>query len=505
MSGFGDDRSHRSSAIGKKENFMLVLNGFATIADVVALAEGSEQVSVAPATLEAVRRAHRVAAEVSTRGDIYGRTTGVGANRATAVSPSDSEYGMRLLRSHAVDAGDPLDDRTVRAMLAVRLIQLCVPGAGLDPAILAGLETMLNEDALPEVRQYASIGTGDLAPLAGTALTLIGERPASKPLTPMAQWGADSALPFMSSSALTVGRGCLALEELLRLERASSVIYTLSFLALDGNPQALSSIAAKAAAAPYVGIVADRLRTILATTGQPGVRPARIQDPYGLRVYPVAQASVVASLHTLERQLEQTLNAAQENPLFDVEQETVIHHGAFYQASLSLELDGTTLALALTAPITHSRIRMLNDPDTNGGNAFLAGDADGSSGLMMVEYVAAGAIAEIRNAAQPASAGTLVLSRGAEEDATFASQGVQQLERSIAAYRVLLCCELVGAVRLLRQRGLDDRFSGIVGDTLVLTAVLPRDDQDRDLRGDVALAESLLDDIGRLVAAEPRL
>ena len=206
---------------------MLVLNGSATIADVVALADRREQVSVSPATVAAVRRAHQVAADLSTRYDIYGRTTGVGANRATSVSPSDSEYGMRLLRSHAVDAGDPLDDRTVRAMLAVRLIQLCVPGAGLDPAILAGLETMLNDDALPELRQYASIGTGDLAPLAGTALTLIGERPASKPLTPMAQWGADSALPFMSSSALTVGRGCLALEELSRLDRASSVIYVL--------------------------------------------------------------------------------------------------------------------------------------------------------------------------------------------------------------------------------------------------------------------------------------
>ncbi|MDT5402887.1 MAG: histidine ammonia-lyase [Mycobacterium sp.] len=484
---------------------MLVLNGSATIADVVALADRSEQVSVAPSTLAALRRAHHLAAELSTRNDIYGRTTGVGANRTTAVSPSDTEYGMRLLRSHAVDAGDPLDDRTVRAMLAVRLIQLCVPGAGLDPAILAGLEAMLNEDALPELRQYASVGTGDLAPLAGTALTLIGERPASKPLTPMAQWGADSALPFMSSSALTVGRGCLALEELSRLERASSVVYTLSFLALEGNPQALSAIAAQAAAAPYAGIVADRLRTIQATTGVQDVRPARIQDPYGLRVYPVAQASVVASLHSLEGQLERTLNAAQENPLFDIEHETVIHHGAFYQASLSLELDGITLALALTAPITHSRIRMLNDPDTNGGNAFLADDADGSSGLMMVEYVAAGAIAEIRNAAQPASAGTLVLSRGAEEDATFASQGVQQLERSIAAYRVLLCCELVGAVRLLRQRGLDDKFGGVVGDTLAVTAVLTRNDEDRDLRGDVALAESLLDEVGRLVAAEPRL
>lgn len=479
---------------------MLVLNGAATIADVVTLADGREQVEVAAETFAGVERAHRLAAELSTRVEVYGRTTGVGANRTTAVSPTDADYGMRLLRSHAVDAGDPLDDRTVRAMLAVRLAQLCVPGAGLDPAILTGLQTMLNEDALPELRQYASIGTGDLAPLAGTALTLIGERPASKPLTPMAPWGADSALPFMSSSALTVGRSCLALDELTRLERASSLIYTLSFLALNGNPQALSVSAADAAAFPYVHTVSDRLRGSLADAGAPHApAPARIQDPYGLRVYPVAQASLVASLHTLGGQLERTLNTAQENPLFDIERGTVVHHGAFYQASLSLELDGTTLAMALTAPITHSRIRMLNDPDSNGGNAFLAADAGGSSGLMMIEYVAAGAIAEIRNAAQPASAGTQVLSRGAEEDATFASQGVQQLERSIAAYRVLLCCELVGAVRLLRQRELDGTFNGIVGDAMALALSLPRNDEDRDLRGDVLLAESLLDGLGRLV------
>src|SRR5258705_5919188 len=123
---------------------------------------------------------------------------------------------------------------------------------------------------------------------------------------------------------------------------------------------------------------------------------------------------------------------------------------------------------------------------------------------MMVEYVAAGAIAEIRSSAQPASVGTLVLSRGSEEDATFASQGALQLERSIAAYRLLLCCELVGAVRLLRQRGLDDQFSGGVGDALALADVLPRETEDRDLRGDIGLAESLLDDIGRLVPPDTR-
>ena len=305
----------------------------------------------------------------------------------------------------------------------------------------------------------------------------------------------------MSSSALTVGRSCLAVDELIRLERASSVIYMLSFVALDGNPSAFSPVAALAAAAPQVETVATRLRSLFAGDGDPNREPARIQDPYGLRVYPVAHASVVASLNSLVAQLERAMNVAQENPLFDADGDQVVHHGAFYQAALSLELDGATLALALTAPITHSRIRMLNDPDTNGGNAFLASNSAGSSGLMMVEYVAAGAIAEIRNAAQPASVGTLVLSRGAEEDATFASQGVLQLERSVAAYRVLLCCELVGAVRLLRQRRIEDRFTGVLADALALAAALPRDDEDRDLRGDLAAAEPLLDELGRLIPA----
>jgi histidine ammonia-lyase len=478
---------------------MVELSGTGRIGDVVVLADGRDRVSVSAKVLDAVARRYDDAADLSTRFATYGRTTGVGANRLAAIPADDPDYGMRLLRSHAVDAGDPLTARTVRSMLAVRLIQLCVPGAGLDPAILDGLARMLNDNALPELLQYASIGTGDLAALAGTALTLIGERPATAPLTPMPPWGADSALPFMSSSALTVGRSCLSVDELTRLERASSVIYMLSFLALDGNPSAFSPVAARAAAAPQVESVATRLRSLFGDDKHSERTPARIQDPYGLRVYPVAQASVVASLDTFVGQLERTLNSAQENPLFDAEGDQVVHHGAFYQASLSLELDGATLALALTAPITHSRIRMLNDPESNGGNAFLAADVDGSSGLMMVEYVAAGAIAEIRNAAQPASVGTLVLSRGAEEDATFASQGALQLERSVAAYRVLLCCELVGAVRLLRQRRLGDRFAGVLGEAFALVADLPRNDQDRDLRGDIAAAELLLDDLGRLV------
>ena len=86
---------------------MIVLNGTGTIADVVTLADRRDQVAISPDVLEVVGRAYARAADLSTRFPTYGRTTGVGANRSTPVLPDDKDFGMRLLRSHAADAGDP--------------------------------------------------------------------------------------------------------------------------------------------------------------------------------------------------------------------------------------------------------------------------------------------------------------------------------------------------------------------------------------------------------------
>lgn len=64
----------------------------------------AEPVSLTPAALERVATAHRGAAEAAERGPVYGRTTGVGANRGVQVD-AEAEgidgHGRRLLRSHA--------------------------------------------------------------------------------------------------------------------------------------------------------------------------------------------------------------------------------------------------------------------------------------------------------------------------------------------------------------------------------------------------------------------
>ncbi|WP_082485132.1 aromatic amino acid lyase [Rathayibacter sp. Leaf296] len=477
---------------------MITLDGSLGIDGVVALADRSRRPALGDGQLDRIAAAATAATAIADRHPVYGRSTGVGANRTTAVA-ADHGHALRLLRSHAVDAGPALPARAVRAMLAVRLNQLCLPGSGIDPRVASGLLRMLELDALPEVRSLGSLGTGDLTALAGTALALLGERPTTHPLPPLEPWGAESALAFISSNALTIGRACLAVEELSRLERAARVVLAMSAVALGAEPGAFSPRAADAAAAPGVAEVSASVRQLLAGVGDDRILAARVQDPYGFRVVPHTQGALLAGRRALADQAEALLGTAQENPLFDPASGTVVHHGGFFQTALALAGESASLALAGTTSTTLSRIRLLNEPEYSGQRPFLAAGPAGASGLMMVEYVAAAAIAEIRAAAHPASLGTVSLSRGTEDDAPFTAQAIAQLERAVPAYRVLLSCELVGAVRALRQRGRASGHAGLLGQAVALVASLPSDDSDRDLRGDLDEAGVLLDGLATIL------
>lgn len=467
---------------------MINFDGHVSIEDVVAVARDHASITIAPSTLDAVTRTHDIAQVLSESVPTYGRTTGVGANRIVTVDREDEEHGLRLLRSHAVDAGNPLPAVMVRAMLAVRLAQLSIPGSGIRPDILPALSKMLDTDALPEVLEFGSVGTADLAALAAVALALMGERPTTPTIVPMERWGLDSALPFMSSSALTLGRACLVLEDLRELLDASVAVFSLSFVGLRGNRSPFSVAAARAGATPHLGEVCEVLRRFLGSTGD----AARIQDPYALRAFATTLAPVYDARDQLDGLVSTLINTAQENPLFVDMQ--VVHHAGFHQAALGLKADALAMALAAQTPLTVSRIRLMSEPDFTGQRPFLASEKVGASGVMMVEYVAGAAVGELYACAQPNSLSTVTLSRGVEEDASFAPVAIGQLERAIRAARVLLGSELLIGTRLLRQQGVDpsDLPSDEMRRVWNLVAELPSDNEDRDLREDLRIAQRIL-------------
>ena len=86
-----------------------------------------------------------------------------------------------------------------------------------------------------------------------------------------------------------------------------------------------------------------------------------------------------------------------------------------------------------------------------------------------------------------------MLSRGVEEHAGFATQSAHATSETIPAYRAVLACELVGAVRVLRMQ----RRGPAAGPLRAAfdrpaDALDPRT-ADRPLDGDLAAADGLLD------------
>jgi len=70
----------------------------------------------------------------------------------------------------------------------------------------------------------------------------------------------------------------------------------------------------------------------------------------------------------------------------------------------------------------------------DGLHAFAA-DTPASSGIMILEYVAQSAVADLRRFATPAALGSAVLSRGVEEHAGFSTQSARASTDAVAAYR----------------------------------------------------------------------
>ncbi|HEY5990203.1 MAG TPA: aromatic amino acid ammonia-lyase, partial [Streptosporangiaceae bacterium] len=300
---------------------------------------------------------------------------------------------------------------------------------------------------------------------------------------------AAEALGFISSNAATLGDAALACHDLAGLLRSAVTVAGLSLFAVHGSLEPYA--AAVHRARPHHGQqrVAGEVRGLFAAEH---VRPARVQDPYGYRAFPQVHGPALEAIDHATRVITTELNAAAENPLIDVAGHTAWHNGNFHAAYVGLALDSVRAALFQTAALSVARLGTLVEPSFTGLNAFLAQNP-GSSGIMVLEYVAQSAVADIRRFATPAALGSAVLSRGVEEHAGFSTQSARATSDAVTAYRAALACELVAAVRALRMQGrVPAPAGGLRRAYDAADADLDPDTADRSLDGDLAAATALL-------------
>ncbi len=489
-----------------------------TCAQVTDAARGRLRVEIAEPGRQRASAAAQFAAVAAGRQPVYGRTTGVGANRGLPVAAGDSAvHGLRLLRSHAGGGGPLLAAELGRAMLVVRANQIAAGGSGVAAGVLDVLADCINRGLSVPVPRYGAIGTGDLTALAVTALCLLGERDwlaAGELIGAAGQRGGAAALPggsaggrdsqtgpprfalapgdalaFLSSNAATLGEAALACRDLDELLHAAMAIAALSHRAVDASAEPYAAAVQVARPHPGQRAVAATMRALLGGGAGPA---ARIQDPYAYRALPQVHGPALDAVRRAEQTVTSELNAAAENPLIDVAGQAVWHNGNFHTGYAGLALDAVRAALFQAAALSAARLGTLVEPAFTGQRPFLAAGPQPSSGIMVLEYVSHAAIADIRQLASPAALGSAVLSRGVEEHAGFSTQSAQATTDVAGAYRVVLACELVAAVRALRLRGLRLDGSALATPFARAAAMLPADPADRPLDGDLAAAQQLL-------------
>ncbi|HOA14334.1 MAG TPA: histidine ammonia-lyase [Myxococcota bacterium] len=445
-----------------------------TIEMVHEVARNGARVSLSADAVERIRRGRAV---VEGRlGDglaHYGINTGFGALAEVAISPNDlSALQFNLIRSHAAGVGDPLPTDVVRAAMCLRVAVLATGNAGIRLETTQTLADMLNAGIHPVVPSRGSVGaSGDLAPLAHIALSMIGEGRAEyqgkvvptiqaldaagiKPVTLMPKEG----LALVNGTQVLTAVGLLALMDAYHLVAAAELAGAMSLEGLMGTPDAFDHRVV--AARPHPGQIesARILRALLdgSELRHAHVNCGRVQDPYSYRCMPQVHGAVRDNLDHIRRVIEIEINSATDNPLvfFDGD---IVSGGNFHGEPVAIALDLLAIAVAELGSISDRRVEHLVNPKLSYGlPAFLAPDSGLCSGLMIAQVAAASLVSENKILAHPASVDSIPTSANREDHvsmgmtAALKAAAVVVNTRRVIAVEILAAC---AAIDLRHDRG----------------------------------------------------
>ena len=158
---------------------MIHLNGQKlTLQQIADVAYGREQVALAEDARTRAEKARQVVEQIVAAGrTVYGVNTGFGKLSDVGIHASElRELQLNLVRSHSCGLGTPLSEAEARAMLLLRANVLAAGFSGARPLVIDTLIAMLDRGVTPVIPEKGSVGaSGDLAPLAHLASTVIGE------------------------------------------------------------------------------------------------------------------------------------------------------------------------------------------------------------------------------------------------------------------------------------------------------------------------------------------
>ena len=484
-----------------------------TIADVVAVADGTATVELDPGVPERMRPARDLVEQcVAEDRTVYGITTGFGRLATTHIDPEQAaRLQIGLLRSHAAGVGERLSDRLVRAMLVLRARTLSQGYSGVRSLIVERLVTMLNRGLLPVVPGQGSVGaSGDLAQFAHLALPIIGEGevrrdgevvPAGEALRQAGlepiTLAAKEGLSLLNGTEGMLALGVLALDRARTLANAADIACALSVEGLLGSAKPFQ--ARIHALRPHPGQIESAANISMMIDGS-GIVASHaddlvhaVQDAYSLRCAPQVHGASRDSLGHATAVFTRELGSVVDNPIVFAEDGTVVSGGNFHGQPLAVVLDFLAIAATELGSISERRTDRLLDPDRSAGlPPFLAPNPGLNSGFMLSQYTAAALVAENRVLSHPASVESIPTS-GLQEDHVSMGWGAgRKLHQVLDNTAIVIAVEVMCAVAAIEARApLTPGRRTAAACALIRDHVAPLED-DRPLGPDIETIAALI-------------
>ena len=489
-----------------------------TLDDLISVARDGAPVKVTKKAAQRIVKTRKlVESWVDDEKTIYGITTGFGALSDVAISKKDTrKLQQNILMSHAAGVGDPLDEPTVRAAMALRIKDLARGHSGIRLQTVEHLVTMLNAGVCPVIPQQGSVGaSGDLAPLAHLALVLLGRGQAfykgrkisgaralkNCGLSPL-RLESGEGLALVNGTQVMTAIGALAVYDALRLSKITDIAAAMSLEVLMGSRTEFNAKIHRVRPHPGQAACAENMERLtrdseIITSHKDC---SRIQDAYTLRCSPQVHGATLDAVKYCRRVIETEMNSSTNNPLIFADSGDFLLGGNFHGQPVALALDFLSMAAAELANISERRIERLVNPKLSGLPAFLVADGGLNSGFMIAQYTAAALVSENKVLCHPASVDSIPTSANKEDHVSMGTIAARQCREVIRNTENVIAIELLCAAQALDLFTNLKPGEGTLAAYRVIRDAISHLKKDRILSADIAAMKTLIRS-GKITAA----
>ncbi|MCK0151730.1 histidine ammonia-lyase [Marivita sp. S6314] len=488
--------------------------GAATLAQLHDIWAHEQAVVLDPAFHDGIKAAHALVATAAAGEEaVYGVNTGFGKLASVKIAAKDVATLQRnLILSHCCGVGDALDVATTRLMMVLKLLSLGRGASGVAMTTVEILQDMLAKGVTPVIPAQGSVGaSGDLAPLAHMAATMIGEGEAMYEGTRMSS---GAALSKAGITPIVLGP-----KEGLALINGTQFSTACALVGLWGAWRnaatsvltcALSTDAIMGSTAP----LQDAIHTLRGHAGQIAVARAqralmegseireshrdgdtRVQDPYCIRCQPQVTGAAMDLMHFAARTLEIEANAVTDNPLVLVDDGLIVSGGNFHAEPVGFAADQIAVAISEIGAIAQRRIALMVDPTLSFDlPPFLTPDPGLNSGLMIAEVTTAALMSENKHLANPCTTDSTPTSANQEDHVSMAAHAARRLLRMNKNLNVILGVEAMCGAQGVEFRAPLQTSAALKSAMETLRAAVPTLAEDRYMAPCIEAASVLVAD-----------